>query len=425
MNYDGLYAYQTSIDGVESMVWPPMHAYLFWLSRHAGAGTGGLFLVQTLLIFAGAGLSAGLLIRSRRLHLAALAGIAGIVVLVAPMLGVMLVHWRDVTTASFMVTSLALWLLAARFRSGALLAAAALALGLSLSLRYNAFALFVLTAPLMVWRPFLGRPAGAWPRAVAGLALAAALGLAWGSVRWRLPDFKPLPAAGAVTHIEMFDLLGVSACEDRNFLPPSASRGEPLTPAQVRVLYDPRHVQLSFRPHPGIPGLYVTHRYQTPALTADVAQAWRRAIPAHPGCYLKHRADVFAQQMGLAAGPVFYPTHGTIDPNPYGLALAHPAASAAVTRYVIAASEGSAARPAWLYLAAALVVLALLDRRDPRGLLALALLGGAFANEALLFFIAPATDARYIFPANLLCAFLIAAGLAMLAEGRQGGDHVG
>ena len=423
MSYDGLYAYGTSIHGVESMVWPPMHAYLFWLSRRAGAGTGGLFLVQTFLIFSGAAVGAGLLIRRRGLHLAALAGFAGIVALVAPMLGVMLVHWRDVTTASFMLLSLALWLLGARYRSSVLVAAAALALGLSLSLRYNAFALFVLTAPLMVWRPFLDRPAGVRPRAAAGLALVAALGLAWGSVHWRLPDLKRLPAAGTLTNIQVFDLLGVSTCEGQNYLPLSVSRGRPLTAAQVRELYDPRHVQLSLRPHPGIPRLYVTHRFQTPALTADVARAWRETVGAHAVCYLKHRTAVFVQQMGLAAGPVFYPTHGTIDPNPYGLTLAHPAASTAVTRYVVAASAGWPARPAWLYFTAALVVLALVPRRDPRGRLAFALLGGAIANVALLYLIAPEADARYIFPGNLLCAFLIAAGLAMLAEGHRGGGH--
>lgn len=420
MSYDGLYAYASSIHGIESMVWPPMHAYLFWLSRNAGAGVGGLFLVQTWLIFLGAALSAGLLIRSRRLHLAALAGFALLVVVVAPMLGVMLVHWRDVLTGSFAMASLACWLLAARYRAPALLVAAALALGLGVALRYNAFALFVLSAPLMVWRPYLGRPAGMRARATAVLALAAAVALAWGSIHWRLPDFKRLPAAGTLTNIQVFDLLGVSSCEEANYLPLSVTRGQPLTPAQVRQLYDPRHVQLSFRPHPGIPQLYVTHRWQTPALAADVARAWRAAVAAHPGCYLKHRAAVFVEQMGLARGPVFYPTHGVIDPNPYGLALAHPAASQALTAYILRASAGWLARPVWLYLAAAAVALALLVRRDPRSLLALALLGGAVANEALLFIVAPEADARYIFPGNLLCALLVAAGLAMLTEGRDG-----
>jgi len=51
-------------------------------------------------------------------------------------------------------------------------------------------------------------------------------------------------------------------------------------------------------------------------------------------------------------------------------------------------------------------------------LLATALVGGAFANEALLYVIAPEADARYIFPGNVFCALVVAAGLAILAAPR-------
>uniref|UniRef100_UPI0028111992 hypothetical protein n=1 Tax=Phenylobacterium sp. TaxID=1871053 RepID=UPI0028111992 len=76
MNYDGLYAYGRSFLGIEHMTWPPTHSYLFWLSRKAGVGVGGLFVFQTSLIFLGAGLSASLLIRSRFWALAAMAAFA-------------------------------------------------------------------------------------------------------------------------------------------------------------------------------------------------------------------------------------------------------------------------------------------------------------------------------------------------------------
>lgn len=419
MSYDGLNAYRTSIEGLETAVWPPMHTYLFWLSRTAGFGTGGLFAAQIFLIFLGVAVSAALLLRNLRRLLAALAGFAVLCVLIAPMWGVMQVHWRDVTTASFAMSGLALWLLAARFRSTAWLILAALAIGVSFSLRYNAFAFFVLLVPLIVWKPFLDRPTPARVRVIAVGALAISIGLAAASFHWRLPDLKPLAPASTTTNIQVFDLLGISACEGRSYLPLAVTDGAPLSGEQVRRLYDPRHVQFSFRPHPGIPQIYARRRFQTPQMRDEVAQAWREAVSRHFGCYLVHRNAVAIEQIGLAPAGVFYPTHGVIDPNPYGIRVVHPAASQVATDYVVAASQRWWSRPAWLYAAALLVFAALALRRDIRALVFAALLGGALANEALLYLIAPEADARYIFPGDVFCAFVAAVGLGMLAEDRR------
>jgi len=420
MSYDGLYAYRTSIEGVKTAVWPPMHAYLFWLSRTAGGGVGALFVAQTFLIFFGAALAAALLVRGRRSFPMAVAGFVLIGLADAPMLGVMLVHWRDVTTASFAIAGVALWLLAARLRAVPWLIAAALCIGISVSLRYNAFALFALIVPLMVWQPFLGRPATARVRLITVGALAVSIGLAWASVQWRLPDLRRLEPASTTTNIQVFDLLGVSACIGESRLPLAVTRGLPLSGEQVRRLYDPRHVQLSFKEHPGIPRIYATRKFQTPQMRTDVQRAWRAAVSQHFGCYLTHRNAVFIEQMGLAPREVFYPTHGAIDDNPYGLRLAHPAASQAVTNYVVRGSSRWWSRPALLYVGAALVTAALALKRDRRALVGAALVGGAFANEALLYLIAPEADARYIFPGNVFCALVVAVGLAILAERSSG-----
>jgi hypothetical protein len=197
------------------------------------------------------------------------------------------------------------------------------------------------------------------------------------------------------------------------------TRGAPLDGEQVRRLYDPRHVQLSFRPHPGVPQLYATRRFQTPQMRGEVAAAWGETVPRHLGCYLAHRNAVAVEQLGLGAEGAFAPTYGEIDPNPYGLRIARPPASQAVTAYVERASAGWWSRPALLYAAAAAVCAGLALRRDGRALLAAALVGGAFANEALLYLIAPEADARYIFPGEVFCAFVVAAGLGVLAERRR------
>jgi hypothetical protein len=411
MNYDGLYAYERSFLGIEHMTWPPTHTYLFWLSRKAGLGVGGLFVAQTFLLFLGAGLFASLLIRSRVWALAAMAAFAAAFVAVPPMLGVAMAHWRDVTVGSFALLSLGLWLLAAHHRQPLLLAGAALALGMSVSLRYNAFPLFALIAPLMVWRPYLAPRASTGLRVFAALALALSVGLAWASWQWRLPDLKRMPAAGTLYQIQLFDLLGVSACVDRNFLPPPVTDGHPITTAQIREAYDPRHVQMAHEPQPGGGPLILKT-----AGRGTVATAWREVIPQHLGCYLDHRRIVMVEQLGMAKQGVFYPVHGGIDANARGLALAHPDVSLKVSAYVQRNAPELWRRPAALYALALAVVGLLALRRDPRTVLLLALTGGAVANLGLLFLIGPAADARYIFPSNALCALVIAAGVAALID---------
>lgn len=415
--WDAVHAYETSITGIRNMVWPPSHAYLFWLSRKVSGGPGALFLAQTFVLFFSGALAATLLVRTRLLAMAAAAAFIVAFVAVPPMLGIAMSQWRDAPTASFAMASVALWLLASSRRSWPLFVGAAVALGCSVSLRYNAFPLFAGLAPLMVARPFLGQRVGHGARAAAALVLALAIGGAWASTQWRLPDLKRVPPANTLFLIQFFDLLGVSACEDRSFLHPEFTGGVALSGAQARELYDPRHAQLAYGPHPGVPEVKLAGKRAARLLD----EAWRETIPKHLGCYVAHRNIVFVEQMGMEKRRVFYPVHGAIDPNGFGLKLARPELSKAVSDYVTRNAPELWRRPFLLYLLAAAGTLAVWLRRDPRALVCGAVTLGAFGNIGLLYLIGPAADARYIFPSNVLCAFVISVAVAALLEGRRGG----
>jgi hypothetical protein len=413
MSYDSLFAYRESRSGIETMLWPPMHAYLFWVSDRLGAGPGGLFAFQTFLLFFGAAVSLNLLVRSTLWALAGLAAFAIGFVAVPELIGCSVVHWRDVTTASFAMGGLAAWLLAARYRAWPAVVVAALAFGVAAALRYNAVLLLVLVAPLMVWAPFLRPREAARQRAVTAGLLAAVLGLAWASTHWRLPDFKALPHANNFAGTQEFDLLGISACADKVYLPPMLTVGWPITPRQIRMAYDPRHLQIAYQPRPGVPTIL-----ESDAL-GQVERVWPEAVKTEFRCYLAHRTAVFVEQMGMARRDVFMPSYGGIEANPYGLKLAHPQAAAKIHAYITSRAPELWRRPFLLYLMAPVVVALLWLRRSPARLLFLALLGGAFAYPAVLFVAAPAADARYIFPSNVVCAFILAAGVAVLLAVRR------
>lgn len=413
MSFDSIFAYRESLEGVQTMLWPPFHSYMFWVGERLGVGTGGVLVFQVFTLFASAGLILHLLVRGRIVALALYALFGALIVVFPTLLGSMLAHWRDVPTASFTLLGVAIWLLAARYNAPVLLAPAAAAFGCAVALRYNAVVLVAFVAAMMAWSPLLGR-ASRFARPFAIFCLVAALATAWASTQWRLPDLKRMAPPSSFAGTQAFDLAGVSACADRNYLTRGMAGGATLSPYHIRRHYDPRHLNLTFEPKPGVPPIADSDR------GGKVASAWRAAIIAEPACYLSHRMTVFMEQMGMSADGVFYPVHGVIDPNPYGLKLAHASQADLVSTYVRGAAGDLWRRPAWLYLAATLLVAAAILRDRRTAPLLLALIGGAFAYASVLFLVSPAADARYIFPSNVICALLLAASLGIIVQGRRG-----
>lgn len=407
MSYDSLFAYEQARFGVQTMLWPPLHTYMFQLSETLGAGTWGVFVFQTFVLFGSAAVILHLVAR-RPAVAAVLCGVFALVIVLSPaVLGSLLVHWRDVPTTSFALLGVALWLLAARYGQPLLLVPAAAAFGCAIALRYNAFALVAFLLLLMIASPLLGRPSRL-ARPLAVLALAASLSLAWASTQWRLPDLMRMPAPGNFGGTQQFDLIGISACADRNYIPERVTAG-PISPYHIRRNYDPRHLHLSLQPKPGVAKIYETDG------GGQVQTAWLPAILAEPGCYLSHRMAVFVEQMGLARDGLFYATHGGIDRNSFGLSVANPQAANVVVGYVLSRAGDLWRRPAWLYVAALLAGAAVLWRRRAYAPFVGALLLGTFAYPGLLFVASPAADARYIFPSNItaILVVLIAAALAL------------
>jgi hypothetical protein len=413
MSYDSLFAYEQARYGVGTSLWPPLHTYMFVLSRAVGADTWGVLIAQTFTLLFGAALVLHSLVARRALAWTLWALFAGGLVFFPTLLGAMMAHWRDVPTGSFAVLGFGLWLQAARIKSWPLLVLAVLSFGLSVGLRYNAFVLAAPALLLMVWRPFLAAAAPMAARAATLALVIASLGLAWASTQWRLPDLVRLPDAHNAAGTQLFDVIGISACSGVNYLPRAVTSNQPMTVAQIRRAYDPRHLLATLAPHPGQPKLVETDA------GGKVGPLWTRLIAAEPGCYVAHRSAVFAEQMGMLKAEVFYPVHGGIDANAFGLELAHPDLAAKVGGYVADSAPEFPRRPFWLYVGAVVLGLAAAARARQHAILLLAIVAGVLAYPALLFIAGPAADARYIFPSNAVALLLCMASLGLLAAGRR------
>ena len=137
-------------------------------------------------------------------------------------------------------------------------------------------------------------------------------------------------------------------------------------------------------------------------------------ILGEPACYVAHRAAVAVEQMGMAKGAVFYPTHGLIDPNSFGLALRHPAQSRIAVDYIKQNVDDTPRRPWVLYALATVLGLLAAGVARAQAWLILALLAGAYGYAGLLFVAGPAADARYIFPSNILCLLIATSSLGLM-----------
>jgi hypothetical protein len=414
MSYDSLYAYRQSIYGVESAVWPPMHDYLFYVSRKLTGGPGGLFATQIFLLFASASAIVSMFARDRRRHALGFVLFVASFVWFPTLLGTAIVNWKDVSLTTFSLLAVCLWLAAVRRSSRWLLILAAFSLCVAMSVRLNGLPLVLPFIVLLIVQPD-GHPT-ARVRALGIATVGAAIIVGYATTVWRLPDLRRLPApGGAFAGIQIWDLVGTSACVGESLLPPAYRGSGDLSIAELRALYDPRHSNLTLSPPVGVKPL------PTPARDAseDVRTAWLSALRQHPGCYLRHRALVFAHLLGLTRS-VFYPTHSGIDANPYGLRLRHPAAAERTIAFVTESTDQWPRRVVWLYLASAVMTVVALRRRWNSSAVVLILGLGAALYAASFFFLTPAADARYLFPSNIFCALLCVLGALALMDSRLG-----
>ena len=410
MSFDSLIAYRQSISGVETAFWPPMHDYLFYISRKLTGGPGGLFAGQLFVLFASAGAIIGMFARTSRRHTLGFVVFAVSFFWFPTMLGTAIVNWKDVSLATFSLLALACWLGAIRASSPWLLGVAAISIGVAVAVRINGLALMLPFVALVLLYP-IAKPTPL-ARALAAIAMVVCLLAAQATGVWRLPDFRRLPPATSLfATLQLWDLVGTSACVGENLFPPSFDGPEALTVPQLRAIYDPRHINLTMTPPAGVKPL------NTPAgeVPRDVGIAWTSAVRHHPGCYLRHRAHILVNQLGMTRH-VFYPTHGGIDDNPYGISFRHPAAASRVIDFVRAGADSWLRRPFWLLLLAIAAMVTALRRGPEFGAIALVLGVGSALYLASFFFLSPAADARYIFPVNVFCALLSVLALVALRQ---------
>ena len=407
MSFDSLLAFSESANGITTVAWPPMHAYLISLAGRLPVAPGNIIFFQTFLLCAAGVLLAFRIFRTTLQALAASSVYLALLALSPSVLGALAVHWRDPLTAAFFVLAVALWVGPPGRPTWPALLSGALAASICLALRYNAFPVLVPISLLMVFRVWRFGPPG--PAKIAALiVLMAPYPLAMASVTWRLPDFQRMPPASSMSTTRLFDIVGVGACSGRSLLPVAAGAKSSVPVADLRSVYTPAHVNIV------VSGLE-RRGYSPQTLSGKTLKAaWFEAVRQDPACFLSHRSLVLLAQIGALRGDPFYVMHNQIDPNDFGFELARPDKAATYVAVVNRMAQAYWNRPVVLLLLS-LILMAVTFRTAPeRRLLKLALALGAAGFTGLLFLVSPAADARYIVPALAAAALLAAISAADL-----------
>lgn len=143
MSFDSLLAFSESVNGITTVAWPPMHAYLISLAGRLPVAPGNIIFFQTFLLCAAGVLLAFRIFRTTLQALAASSVYLALLALSPSVLGAIAVHWRDPLTAAFFVLAVALWVGPPGRPTWPALLSGALAASICLALRYNAFPVLV------------------------------------------------------------------------------------------------------------------------------------------------------------------------------------------------------------------------------------------------------------------------------------------
>jgi hypothetical protein len=400
---------------------PPLMSFVWRYVDMIVAGPLGMFVLQTALLLA------GLYLVFRRVATARSAALCAVGVLwFPPVSAPMMVIWKDSLMAGACMLSVAL-LLDDRRR---VQLAGLVVLCLGVALRYNALALAL---PLVVmqfeWRR------GARGRTRYAIAVAAWLGVTLGvlGINHVLTDRK---MHFWVSTLAVMDIAGTLCYESRRYSDGELEQMFAGTELRVHADIEARMCNAFatsspfglIHPERGLWSMAASGTTPTPAAQrAAITGVWKSVVPSRPLGYLAYRLSVFQRVLGIwtppwSMVPERVPRIARYAPErlaELGLSTHHSSIQASWTGALTWLATSTPLFRPWLYLAAALVLLALVRRRAIA-----ALLVSGIAMQGSLLLVAMSPDYRYSHWLVLAtCTAFVLWRIDVRRNDRRPGDH--
>lgn len=318
MSSDSLYMYREAVTGViEAGGKPPLAAYLWMWVLKIERSPFSLMVFQNLIFWIGlALLVAGCAIGPIRSAVAVLA-----IGLWPPVFALLGALWTDVLLGASLMLVVGLAAVGARRRSRLMLGMAFVPLWCALAMRLNALpAVLPLTAWLIVLWHNVGarRSPGVRATIVTSMLVIGGFMLSLRVFNRVVTEPGPNPARRSLQFALLHDLAGIAAATGDMRFPSRVRRSVPdLDISEIRRLYHPADVTRLVYDNKQDASAFVT---TDPAEFNELVRVWAGAISAHPGAYLRRRADALAAVLQIPE--VFYPFHVGIDANNLGVEFA-------------------------------------------------------------------------------------------------------
>lgn len=420
MSYDTIHALDGANFGVTESTWPPMVSYIWRFVNIFSTSPSAMQCLQVYVLLTS--VMAIVFLFVRKIWISA---ISIVVYLFVPViLGTVIVIWKDVLTASFMLAAFALVLVTREIsRRGLrifLYVASICFLFLGATTRHNSISGVLPMALYLAWMFFSSNRLSKILRVTiaVGLGLLLTGGLYGGKTlldRYALPSFQQMAGTEDFLPVErILDLGGASICAGKNLFSTSAPN---LSLAAIQTNYDARHVNLSSELIRQVP------------LGQELTNDWVNALISEPWCMTYQKRQTTKYLLGINKGDQFLITDPGITQNRYGYVLIPSSARDNLVNYIVSQSQVIIFRPWFLELGSALSLLALvlLRRRlqmSKEQLLQLSTLfvSGLFYLAGLIL-LGNAADARLPFYSNttsFLIFFIALSKVCQLAVDRAG-----
>ena len=415
MSYDSLHALEQARTGITSADWPPFVSYVWYPLDLIWPGPTLMHLVQNGLLLC----STAYIISQVTDNVYVRAIVLMAFTAISPILGPMLVVWKDIPVASTFCCAGALMMAAQlaqrrRLRATALILAPLLIFA-GMAYRFNASSAAV---PLLWWWSrlvFTARTSWAdrYARpAVLSLGTLAILFLGVLMLSWyRLPDLSRLKPNAIFDTVMLYDLVGITKYSNETVMHLDRDPdGKEFSRDDVASIYTPQHGLITLGKLPA----FATRTYTPDKIKED----WRHAVQRYPGAYLRHRLAVFRELIGATSKPVFYPTHYGVDQNNLGITFVPSILTTNVLNYVLSSSKTLVGRPFLYYLIAFLSVLYSYAKNINTKHITLILYMSGILYLIPQFILNPASDSRYNFWAVVASLLTIILGTSGLPKDR-------
>jgi hypothetical protein len=396
MSYDSLRALEEARTAVRGGDYPPFVSYVWRVLDWIWPGPALMLFAQNFVLV----LAFASILRTLGYPIYAIVAGTLLFCFVPPILGPMLVVWKDIAVSACLAAAVACFLASEGARGW--IAGGVVMLAAGAACRWNAITGIVPLAAWFVWqRGFTGQPRG---RAVlAGVTILGGIAATVGVLNsYRLPDFSPLGSPNGLKNVMIHDLVAMSALTGKHLVPGPVLHDDEIE--YFRRIYDPRHVG---RVDEGDHEKRLERLFDTTDPIARVA--FLSAIREEPAAYLQHRTAVLRELTGITEGHTFMPTHSYVDENALGITHQPTQLTRRLTDYIWDVSATPFGKP-WLYylLGAIALPVALWRPGANERAAALAVAASGVFYLSPLYFVTPAADVRYNhWP--LVCAMIVVA----------------